>query len=281
MYKFGDFVIYHFVEQVFKLDGGTMFGVIPKKIWAAMIPADEDNLIPMKINLFVVDTGHKKILCDTGLGTVLGKKEQKIYGVSEPSRLESGLREIGFSPADIDYVVLTHLHTDHAGGSVMEENGRLTTRFKNARYVVQKEEWQEATNPDERTSAVYIVERLKGLSEAGQLDLIDGDLELLPGVKLVKTGGHTAGHQGVEFSSGGKTVVYYADIIPSSHHFKVPYVASVDLFPRDTMKVKRTLVKRALAGEIAIAFDHDFNIPIGVAREEGLKTIIEPVGRVG
>lgn len=277
MYRFGDFVIYHFVEQVFKLDGGSMFGVIPKKIWGNFIAADEDNLVPMKTNLFVVDTGEKKILCDTGLGTVLSKKEQKIYAAYEPSRIESGLKEIGFAPADIDYVVLTHLHTDHAGGAVVEENGKLVTRFKNARYVVQKEEWQDAINPDERTSAVYIVDRLRVLQESGQLDLIDGDREILPGVKLVKTGGHTAGHQGVEFCSGGKTVVYYADIIPSSHHFKVPYVASVDLFPRDTMKIKRTLVKRALAGEIAIAFDHDLEIPIGVAREDGVKTIIEAV----
>lgn len=277
MYRFGDFVIYHFVEQLFKLDGGSMFGVVPKRIWGGLIAADEDNLVPMKTNLFVVDTGREKILCDTGLGTALTKKEQRIYAAYEPSRIESGLKEIGFTPADINYVILTHLHTDHVGGAVVEENGKLVTRFKNARYVVQREEWQDAMNPDERTSAVYIVDRLAVLGESKQLDLVDGDLELLSGVKLVKTGGHTAGHQGIEFSSGGKTIVYYADIIPSSHHFKVPYVASVDLYPRDTMKVKRALVKRALAGEIAIAFDHDLDIPIGIAREDGVRTIIEPV----
>ena len=118
---------------------------------------------------------------------------------------------------------------------------------------------------------------LSELEESGQLDLVAGDQEILPGVKLVKTGGHTAGHQGVEFSSGGETIVYYADIIPSSHHFKVPYVASADLFPMETMKVKRSLVKRALAGEIAIAFDHDIEIPIGTVHAEGIKTVIRPV----
>jgi len=277
MYRFGGFTIHHFVEQSFKLDGGSMFGVVPKKIWGKIVPSDDDNLVAMQTNLFVVDTGTARILCDTGLGTALSEREKAIYAVAGPSHIETGLKQIGFSTDDIDFVILTHLHTDHAGGAVIEEDGRIVPRFKMARYVVQRQEWQDAMNPNERTAAVYIVDRLKVLEQAGQLDLVDGDVELHPGVKLVKTGGHTPGHQGVEFSSGGKTVVYYADIIPSSHHFKVPYVASVDLFPLDTMKVKRSLVKRALAGEIFIAFDHDVDIPLGMAVEEGVKTIIKPV----
>ena len=276
MYKFGDFTIYSFVERRFKLDGGTMFGVVPKKIWGRLIEVDEDNMVPMHTNLFVVDTGKKKLLCDTGLGTLLSKKESKIYAAQTDSAIETGLNELGFATDDIDYVILSHLHTDHAGGTVMKKGDKMVPRFKNARYVTQKAEWNDAMNPDERTSAVYKVDMLQVLEQAGQLDLVDGDFELLPGVKLVKTGGHTAGHQGVEFSSGGKTVVYYADIIPFSHHFKVPYVASVDLYPRETMKVKRELTRRALAGNFAIAFDHDIEIPIGIAREDGLKTVIEP-----
>jgi glyoxylase-like metal-dependent hydrolase (beta-lactamase superfamily II) len=277
MYRFGDFTIYHFIEQTFKLDGGSMFGVVPKKIWGKLVVPDEDNLIPMVTNLFVIDTGSKKILCDTGLGTVLSEREKKIYAISKPSQIETGLADIGFSVHDIDYVIFSHLHTDHSGGGVAMIDGRLMPRFPNARYMVQKQEWDDAMHPDERTTAVYIAERLKVIKEAGQLDLVDGDHQLLPGVKLVKTGGHTPGHQGVEFTSGDKTVVYYADIIPSSHHFKVPYVASVDLFPLDTMRVKRSLVKRALAGEIIMAFDHDIEIPIGIAVEEEFRTIIKPV----
>jgi glyoxylase-like metal-dependent hydrolase (beta-lactamase superfamily II) len=277
MYRFGDFIIHHFVERKFRLDGGSMFGVVPKKIWSRLTVADEDNLIPMHTNLFVVDTGKQKILCDTGLGTLLSKKESKIYAAFDPSNIENGLAELGFSTGDIDYVILSHLHTDHAGGAVMKQEDRLVSRFRNARYVVQSEEWNDAMNPDERTESVYKVEMLKVLEEAGQLDLVDGDIDLMPGVKLLKTGGHTAGHQGMEFSSGSQTIVYYADIIPFSHHIKVPYVASVDLFPRETMKVKRSLTKRALEGNFAIAFDHDVNIPIGRVREEGLKIVIEAV----
>lgn len=277
MYQFGDFTIYHFIEQRFKLDGGSMFGVIPKKIWGGMIPPDDDNLVPLHTNLFLVDTPTVTILCDTGLGTLLSPKEQKIYATEGESQIEAGLMKLGFSNDDIDCVVLTHLHTDHAGGAVMQQDGKIIPRFKNARYLVQKTEWEEAMAPDERTSAVYITDRLKPLEESGQLFLIDGDFDVALGVRLIKTGGHTAGHQGVEFSSGGETIVYYADIIPSSHHFKIPYVASVDLYPRETMKIKRSLTKRALEGEIAIAFDHDVKIPIGRVRTEGLKTIITPV----
>lgn len=281
MYRFGDFVMHHFIERRFRLDGGSMFGVIPKKIWSRMTASDSDNLIDIQTNLYLVDTGDKKILCDTGLGTLLSDQEKKIYSTQEESNIESGLKQIGFNSDEIDYVILTHLHTDHAGGAVKEdskEKGSIIPRFKNARYIVQKDEWADAMNPNERTTAVYIPQRLSPIEEAGQLQLVDGDVELLPGVKLVKTGGHTAGHMGVEFSSGGETIVYYADIIPSSHHFKVPYVAAVDLYPLETMKVKRSLNKRAKAGEIKIAFDHDTEIYIGGAEEVGVKTVIRSVG---
>lgn len=275
--KFGSFEIIPFVEQKFRLDGGSMFGVIPKKIWGRMISSDDNNLIPMQANLFLLKAGGNNILFDTGLGDVISEKEQKIYAATGDTNIEGGLKKLGVSPEEIDYVLLTHLHTDHSGGAVVEKNGELKPRFPNAKYIVQKDEWQDATNPDERTAAVYIPERLKVIESAGLLELIDGDRELMPGIKAVKTGGHTRGHQAFEVTSGGTTVVYYADIVPSEHHIRVPFVPSTDLFPLDTMKVKRELLKRLLSEDMVIAFDHDIEIGLGRVREEDHKTIVDKV----
>ena len=258
--KFGQFEIIPFVERKFKLDGGSMFGVIPKKIWGKMLPADENNLIPMETNLFVVRTPDKNILLDTGLGNCLSELEKKIYAIDTDTNIELGLQAMGLSTDDIDIVFLSHLHTDHAGGAVMFENEKIVPRFKNAGYMVQKTEWNDAINPNERTAAVYIPERLKVLEDSGQLELIDGEQEIFPGIRAIPTGGHTPGHQAIEISSEGATVVYYADIVPSSHHVRVPYVAAVDLNPLETMVVKRELTARLLDGDYTIVFDHDVDI---------------------
>lgn len=275
--KFGSFEIYPFVEQRFRLDGGSMFGVVPRKIWGRLLPPDENNLISMQTNLFLLKANGKNILFDTGLGDAITEREKKIYAASGNTNIELGIMNLGISPEMIDYVFLSHLHTDHSGGTVKKNNGQMVTRFPKARYIVQKAEWEDAINPDERTSAVYIPERLHVLEAAGQLDLIDGDTEFLPGVRGVVTGGHTRGHQALEAESDGMTFVYYADIVPSSHHIKVPYVASVDLFPLDTMKVKRELLKKLLNNNMVIGFDHDVDIKIGRLREEEIKVVVDRV----
>ncbi len=275
--KFGKFEIIPFVEQRFKLDGGTMFGVVPRKIWGKLLPPDEENLVPMETNLFLLKAHGKNFLFDTGLGDCLSPMERKIYASTGETELDSGLRSLGLRPSDIDYVLLTHLHTDHAGGTVRKEGETLVPRFPKARYIVQKIEWNDATNPNERTSAVYIPDRLRVLERAGQLELVDGDAEVMPGIKLTRTGGHTAGHQAIEATSDGFTAVYYADIVPSSHHIRIPYVASVDLFPLETMEVKRKLVERLLAGNMAIGFDHDIDIKIGRVVDENGKVLVRKV----
>ncbi|MCP4705976.1 MAG: MBL fold metallo-hydrolase [candidate division Zixibacteria bacterium] len=275
--KFGSFEIIPFVEQKFRLDGGSMFGVIPKKIWGRMISSDDNNLIPMVANLFLLKANGKNILLDTGLGDVITEKERKIYAATGETNIEGGLKKLGITPEDIDYVLFSHLHTDHSGGAMVETANGLKPRFPNATHIVQKDEWEDATNPDERTAAVYIPERLKVIESAGLLELIDGDKELLPGIKAVKTGGHTRGHQAFEAISDDTVAVYYADIIPSEHHIRVPFVPSTDLFPLDTMKVKRELLKRLVAEKMVIAFDHDIEIGLGRVRQEGHKIIVDKV----
>ncbi len=245
-----------------------MFGIVPKKIWSRFTEADENNLIAMETNLFVLKAHGKNILFDTGLGDCLSDKEKKIYAIKGDTAMETGLKEIGLTPDDIDIVFLSHLHTDHVGGAVKSVDGKYVPRFPKAKYIVQKREWDDAMNPNERTAAVYIPERLSALEESGQLELIDGDFEIMPDIKAVVTGGHTPGHQAIEAVSDGVTVVYYADILPSSYFLKVPYVSGLDLDPTRTMDVKRQLYERLVELDNAIVFDHDINIKIGKLTQE-------------
>lgn len=251
-----------------------MFGIVPKIIWSRLIDCDEDNRVPMQTNLFVLKANNNNILFDTGFGDCLKNTEKKIYAVKGETAIESGLKEIGLMTDDINFVFLSHLHTDHAAGAVKSVDGKYVPRFGRARYIVQKIEWDDAMNPNERTSAVYIPDRLSVLKDAGQLELIDGDTELMPGVKMIRTGGHTPGHQAIEAISDGTTVVYYADIIPSLQHIKIPYVAAVDLDPLRTMEVKRKLLNKLCDINNAIVFDHDISIKIGkLSKEDGKVTV--------
>lgn len=261
--KLGRFSIGWFVAESFRLDGGTMFGVVPKKLWDRLLPADGSNLIPMVNNIFVLQANGKTIIFDAGLGDTLSDREKKIYGTSGDTALESGLASLGFTPADIDIVILSHLHTDHCAGAVKRDGNRYVPRFPKARYIVAKPEWDCALAPDERTSAVYIPERLYPLLEAKQLELVTPDCEFMPGVKLVFTGGHSIGHFGIELSSEGRTAAYYADMFPSIHHMKVAFVPATDVLPLETMAFKRGILPRIVDEQITLLFDHDHTVPCG------------------
>lgn len=275
--KFGRFEIDTFVEHHFKLDGGAMFGVVPRSMWQKMIPPDENNLIDMKANLFVLRAHGKKIVFDIGLGDTLSEREKKVYSPQGESSLESGLLSLGLSPDDIDYVILTHLHTDHAGGAVKLDDGQFVPRFRNATYIVGKEELKAATNPNERTRAVYLPERSEALKDSGQLELIDADSELFPGIRAVFTGGHTDGHFALEMESEGQKVYYYADIFCTSHHLAVPYIPATDLDPLQSMAVKRAKLPEIIGDNVTMAFDHDINIPLGKVSLDGKKLVVQRV----
>ncbi len=199
-----------------------------------------------------------------------------MYGTKGVSSLESGLAGLDLTPDDIDYVILTHLHTDHAGGAVKREGGQYVPRFKNARYIISKEEWSVATNPNERTAAVYIPERLHPLKAAGQVEFIERETELFPGIRAVHTGGHTEGHFALEMESDGEKVFYYADIFPMTPYLRVPYVCATDLFPKETMEVKRQALQRIVDRKVVLAFDHDTKIPLGTVRKVEKKLVVEP-----
>ena len=275
--KFGQFEIRTFVEQHFKLDGGTMFGVIPKMMWDKLWPSDDNNMISMVTNLFVLKAHGKNMMFDIGLGDALTGREKKVYNTDGVSNLEPGLKALGLGPDDIDVVILTHLHTDHAGGAVKRDGEKFVSRFKNARFIINRDEWEAATHPDERTSAVYIPDRLQPLELAGQIQFIDEDTELFPGIRAVRTGGHTEDHYALEIESEGKQVFYYADIFPSQHHMRVPFVPATDLVPRESMAVKREALKRIVNKGVVMAFDHDIDTPLAEFTEQDGKLIAHPI----
>ena len=262
--KFRNFEIFSIVENSFKIDGGAMFGVAPKIIWAKLAPPDEENRVKLDLNLLLVISEKENILIDAGMGDVLSERQKKIYGIEKPSGLERELSELSLTPEDIGLVILTHLHADHAGGVIkMDKSGKKICRFPNARHIVQIKEWNDAMSPDERTSATYFTENLKLLEESNLLELIEGEDEVAKGIKVTPTGGHTPGHQAILIEDGENKILCPGDIIPSASHLKIPYVASVDLFPQQTMAQKRKFLDMCTNDGWLLAFDHDTNIKLG------------------
>jgi glyoxylase-like metal-dependent hydrolase (beta-lactamase superfamily II) len=268
--KFGNFEIYSIVENSFKIDGGAMYGVVPKIIWQKFNPPDQNNLVKLDINLLLIKTDGENILIDAGIGDALSERQKRIFGVDHSSVLENRLSELHLTPEDIHLVLLTHLHADHSGGVIKpDKDGKKLPRFPNARHVVQLEEWEEAMHPDERTSATYFTSNLKILEQEELLELVEGEDEVAKGIRLIKTGGHTPGHQAVLIEDKDDKILWPGDIIPSTYHLRIPYVASVDLFPRETMEQKRKFLQMCLNDGWSLAFDHDLKVKIGKLEKAG------------
>jgi glyoxylase-like metal-dependent hydrolase (beta-lactamase superfamily II) len=276
--KFGKFEIFSIVENSFKIDGGAMYGVVPKIIWQKFNPPDQYNLVKLDINLLLIKTDGENILVDAGIGDGLSERQKKMFGVERSSDLEKSFSKLDLSPEDIHLVLLTHLHADHAGGIIkISEDGKKLPRFPNARHVVQLEEWNEAMHPDERTSATYFTSNLKVLEQEKLLELVDGEDEVATGVRLIKTGGHTPGHQAILIEDKDNKMICPGDIIPSTYHLRLPYVAAVDLFPRETMEQKRRFLQMCADDGWLLAFDHDLEVKIGKLEKAGVEIKIKDI----
>ena len=275
--RFGEFEITPLFDGSFRLDGGAMFGVIPKTMWSRRTSSDDRNRIPMSMRPLLVRTPTVTMLIDAGAGDKLGPKEIDIYGFDRTHHLDHALADAGLTAADIDVVLATHLHFDHAGGFTSVVDGRLVPRFPRARYLIRRGEWEDATHAHERNRASYLPENYVPLAEAGRVEFIEDDGNVLPGISVARTGGHTMHHQIVRFTSGGRTAVFAADLIPTVAHVDLVWIMAYDLYPMDTLTYKRAFLAEAIAGEYVIFFEHDPVVSAGVIREEAGRKRVDPV----
>jgi glyoxylase-like metal-dependent hydrolase (beta-lactamase superfamily II) len=274
---FGSFELQSLSDGFFALDGGAMFGVVPKPLWERVAPADSRNRIRMGMRSLLVRTGRQTMLIDAGVGDKMDAKAADIYGFDRTRHLDHALASAGVAPDEIDIVLATHLHFDHAGGFTARlADGRLRPRFPRARYIVRRGEWDDAHQAHERNRASYLGENYDPLLEASVLVFVEGDEEVLPGVRVRRTGGHTAHHQIVEISSGGRTAVFAADLLPTTAHLPLPWIMGYDLYPMETLAFKRGFVREAIDREYLIFFEHDPSLAAGYLREKDGKVIVEP-----
>lgn len=263
----GDFRIHALEAGLQRLDGGAMFGVVPKPLWERRIPADDRNRIPLALRCLLVETADALVLIDTGVGNKEHEKFREIYGIENagtPTRLEDAIRHAGHDPADVDIVISTHLHFDHAGGNTMRHpDGRIRPSFPRARYYVQREEWEFAHLQNERIRASYMEDNYEPVRDAGLWTFVEGPAEIVPGVQVLPTPGHTPHHQSVLVRSGGETACFLADLIPTTAHLPLPWIMGYDIEPLVTLETKRDLLDRAREEDWLLVFEHDPAVPWG------------------
>jgi glyoxylase-like metal-dependent hydrolase (beta-lactamase superfamily II) len=249
-----------------RLDGGAMFGVVPKPLWERRIPADERNRIPLAMRCLLVETPAALVLIDNGAGNKESDRFVDIYGLenrpADPdrhaTRLEEALAEVGYAADDVDIVVDTHLHFDHAGGNTRRTaDGGIELSFPRARYYVQRGEFEWAHMRNERIQASYLPDNFDPVMAAGRFELLEGNTEVLPGIEVLRTPGHTPWHQSVLIRSAGETACFLADVVPTSAHLPLPWIMGYDVEPLVTLETKRTLLERARAEQWLLVFEHD------------------------
>ena len=274
----GDLELVTLSDGFFALDGGAMFGTVPRALWEKRLPPDDANRVPLGMRPLIVRDGTHTLLIDAGCGDKMDAKLAQIYQLDRRYHLAHALAEAGIGPENIDVVLASHLHFDHVGGfTEIGRHGTIVPRFPNARYIAHRAEWDDATHPHERNRASYLQENFVPLKDAGVLTLVDDDAEIIPGVRYRRSGGHTAHHQVVVIESRGRTAVFTADMYPTSVHAPDPWLMGYDLYPMETLAFKRQFALEAIDQEYLLFFEHDPSMAAGYLRERGGKRVVERV----
>lgn len=262
--QFGDYRAEIIQDTEFRLDGGAMFGVVPRNLWSKVSQPDDQNRVRLNLNCLFIDTGADRILIETGIGDKWTTKQTSIYGIERKQSLGESLRQrTGYGAEEITIVVNTHLHFDHAGGNTrLDSEGSVSPSFPNARYFVSRAEYEHAEGPTERDRASYLPENWRPLQASGQLELKEANYEVAPGLRMETHAGHNRSMQCVRLDSGGQTLFGFADLVPTRAHLPFAWIMGYDLYPLETLAVKKKLLPQAAREGWVCLFYHDHDAPL-------------------
>ncbi|MBI1984358.1 MAG: MBL fold metallo-hydrolase [Acidobacteria bacterium] len=257
--KLGRFELHTLSDGTFALDGGQMFGVVPKPLWEKKLPADARNRVRLGLTCLLVRTGKHNVLIETGIGDKFEAKYADLYGIQKTATLPAELKNLGLSPEDIDIVINTHLHFDHCGWNTRRQGAKIVPTFPRARYVVQRGEWEHALHPSERDRASYAHEAF--VAAEARTDLLEGNQEIVPGVSVEVVPGHTRDLQCVRIESEGRQAYFISDLVPTRHHLPYPWIMSFDLYPMETLSSKQRILPALAEQGAVVIFPHDAQVP--------------------
>ena len=264
-------------DGVIKLDGGSMFGQVPKMAWENSVVTDRKNRMTLGLNCLLLQLGGRNVLVDTGVGSKDIDNDKESLGLV-PSRLLKGLKGLGLGPKDIHAVILTHLHFDHSGGCTrLDRVGNIVPTFPKAKYYVQEACWDEACNPNERCHVSHRADNFLPIDERGQLEMLNGDSEIFPGLNVIVTDGHAKGHQMVMANHGGERIVFLGDIVPTPHHLNLAVISAFDRSPEVTLERKRDILGQAEKQGWLLVFSHGHDVRAGYLERKGDMGYLRPV----
>ncbi len=275
--RIGEVEVFVVGHERYRIDGGAMFGLVPRTLWEKVCPPDALNRIAMANNSLLIRSSGRTILVDTGYGAKVSTKQRQYLALEREPGLPGSLSALGLGPGDVDVVINTHLHTDHCGGNTAPGAGGPVPTYPRAEYWAQRREWADALRPNERTRATYLAENLQPI--APQLRLLDGDTPVTPEVRCLVTPGHTRAHQSVIIESAGQTAIFLGDLAPLAVHFeRLPWISANDTEPLKTLETKRRLRRLALDRQALLIFEHDPTLPLGRMTEVSTELKVVPAG---